>query len=134
MDIPTNLGEVLQLRVPAQDLSRLSFCAAQPKKIQEWVAALPMVNVGESAKQLYSAVQELNRLQIDAISRFQMLEMIRPALHYVCDALGKHYLNQPLILPEKASKVANLAQALQNHFVTGYKIVVLATASRLKEK
>lgn len=134
MDIPTNLGDVLQLRTPAQDLQKLSFCPAQPKKIQEWVSALPMVNVGESAKQLYSAVQEINRLQTDPVTRFQMLEMVRPALHYICNALGKHYLNQPVILPEKASKVANLAQALQNHFATGYKIVVLAAATRLKEK
>lgn len=120
--------ENLKRRLPRQDLARLSFVAATPKKVHEWVAALPMVNVGESSRLIYQTIQEVNRLQIDERHRLEMLEALRPAIYFLCNALSKHYLNQPIVLPEKAAKVATLAQAMQNHLANGYKLVCLALA------
>lgn len=119
----------IQLRVPAQDLQRLTFNGASPKKLAEWIEALPKVNVGETSRQLYSVVQEINRFQTDAKNRFLLLEELRSSIHYVCKALGKHFLNQSIILPEKESKIANLAQALQNHLAVGYKVVIIESLS-----
>lgn len=125
MDNPTTI----QLRIPKQDLATLTFDADTPKKMAVWVESLPMVNVGESSRQLYGAIQELNRYKTDPKTRFQILEQLRKPIHYVCKSLGKHFLNQSIILNEKESKIANLAQALQNHLATGYKTVVLDTLS-----
>ncbi len=119
----------IQLRVPAQDLSNLTFDAGTPKKMAAWVESLPMVNVGESARQIYSAIQEVNRFQTDPKSRFLILEEMRGPIHYLCKSLGKHFLNQSIVLNEKESKIANLAQALQNHLAVGYKLIVLETLS-----
>ena len=62
-----------------------------------------------------------------------MLEALRPSIHYVCDSLAKHYLNQSIVLPDKANKVANLAQALQNHLAMGYKIAVSQGTVKIKD-
>jgi hypothetical protein len=124
-------AEPLRQRLPVQDLSRLTLISAQPKKVAEWVATLPMVNVGESARQVYLTIQEVNRLRIDEGARFQLLEALRPTVHYLCQALAKHYLNQSVVLPEKATKVATLAQAMQNHLANGYKLVVVNTLDKL---
>ncbi|MBV1882018.1 MAG: hypothetical protein KUG82_10310 [Pseudomonadales bacterium] len=123
----------LQLKIPQQDLRKLSFCGHTRKKIEQWVEGLPKVNVGETARQLYAAIQELNRLQIDPLNRYQLLEALRPSIHYVCDSLAKHYLNQSIVLPDKANKVANLAQALQNHLAMGYKIAVSQGTVKIKD-
>jgi hypothetical protein len=120
----------VRLRVPKQDLVSLTFDGAVPKKMTNWVESLPKVNVGESSRQLYSAIQELNRFKTDPKNRFLLLEELRNSIHYVCKSLGKHFLNQSIVLNEKESKVANLAQALQNHLAIGYKIVVLETLSQ----
>ncbi len=117
----------VRLRVPKQDLISLTFDAAVPKKMNAWVGSLPKVNVGESSRQLYSAIQELNRFKTDPKNRFLLLEELRSSIHYVCKSLGKHFLNQSIVLNDKESKVANLAQALQNHLAIGYKIVLLET-------
>jgi hypothetical protein len=120
-------SSTIQLRIPKQDLVNLTFDAANPKKMAAWIEALPKVNVGESSRQLYSAIQEINRFKTDPKTRFLILEEMRHSIHYVCKSLGKHFLNQSIVLNEKESKIANLAQALQNHLAIGYKIVLLDT-------
>lgn len=83
-----------------------------------------MANIGETAKQLYHAVIEINQLITSPSVRFQMMEAIRGSIYYVCNELAKHFLNQSVVLPEKQKKIANLAQALQLHLANGYKLVV----------
>ncbi|MFN3586285.1 MAG: hypothetical protein ACK4UT_02165 [Moraxellaceae bacterium] len=127
-------ADTLRQRLPAQDLTRLSLVSHQPKKLREWVAALPMINVGDSSRQVFQTLQELNRLPLDAPLRFDLLEALRPTTHALCTALAKHYLNQSVMLPERATKVATLAQTMQSHLAIGYKLVVLACLERLERK
>lgn len=127
-------AETLQQRLPPQDLSRLSLVSHQPKKLKEWVAALPMINVGETSRQVFQTVQEISRLNIDASGRFELLEILRPIVHTLCTALSKHYLNQSIMLPDRATKVATLAQAMQSHMANGYKLVTLAAMAKISER
>ncbi|UZE96978.1 hypothetical protein [Alkalimarinus alittae] len=124
----------LNLNIPEQSLASLSFCDATPNHIEEWVSSLPMANIGETARQLYHAIIELNQLIINSQTRSQLLELVRPAIQYVCNELSKHYLNQPIILPEKQRKIANLSQALQIHLATGYKIVIVENSEQPKNE
>ncbi|WP_211315721.1 hypothetical protein [Isoalcanivorax indicus] len=117
-------AERIRLKLPEQDLTALTLGHAQPRKLQAWVEQLPLMNMGETSRQLYQYIQELNRLRIDTRTRFQLLEILRPVLLHVTDSLGKHYLRQSLVLPEKARRVASLAQALQGHLANGYKLVI----------
>lgn len=127
-------AEPLRQRLPAQDLGRLSLVNHQPRKLKEWVDALPMMNVGETSRLVFQTLQELTRLQVDAAERLELLELLRPTAHALCNALSKHYLNQSVMLPERATKVATLAQAMQSHLATGYKLVVLASLDKLARK
>ena len=127
-------AQTVRLKLPEQDLPHLTVGADQPKKLQQWVDALPVMNMGETARQLYEFIQELNRLQLDSRQRFQLLEIIRPSILLVCDSLQKHYLNQALVLPEKARRVASLAQALQGHLANGYKLVAVRGMRKVKDK
>lgn len=123
--------EILRQRLPAQDLQRLSLVNHQPRRLKDWVAALPMINVGETSRQVFQTLQEISRLSIDAATRFELLETLRPTVHILAGALAKHYLNQSVMLPERATKVATLAQAMQSHLANGYKLVALASLEQL---
>jgi hypothetical protein len=122
------------ISVPEQKLPALSFCEATPKHLEAWIQQLPMANIGETAKQLYHAIIELNQLITSAQQRQAMLELVRPPIYYVCRELAKHYLNQSIVLPEKQRKIANLAQALQLHLASGYKHVVMELAEANNDK
>ncbi|WP_372986202.1 GTPase [Marinobacter sp.] len=120
-------GTILKpdLRVPEQKTTTLSFCETAPKPFRNWVAQLPMANIGEVSRQLYHAIIELNHLSVAPQQRLQFLELIREKIHFVCNELSRHYLGLAVALPEKQRKIANLAQALQMHLATGYKICIL---------
>ncbi|MBS7662231.1 molecular chaperone [Pseudomonas lalucatii] len=118
----------LRLRVPTPNKQSLSFCDAQPRELKRWIADLPKANIGETARQLYQALVELNQLQTATSTRLQLLELLRPEVYFVCKHLERHFLNQAIVLDERPRKVANLCQALQNHLAVGYKLVVAQLA------
>jgi hypothetical protein len=114
----------LLLRVTTPDKQGLSFCDASPRDLKKWVDGLPKANIGETARQLYQALVELNQLKTPSENRLQLLEILRPEIYFVCKQLEKHFLNQAIVLDEHPRKVANLCQALQNHLAIGYKLIV----------
>lgn len=115
-----------QFSIPQQTLRTLSFCEPTPNHLSEWVKNLPMGNLGESSRQLYHAIIELNQLAINPEARFKLVEIIRQPTQQVCRSLTKHYLSQPVVLPPKARKVSRLAMALDNHLMVAYKSVIVA--------
>lgn len=109
---------------PEKTLRTLSFCEPTPRHLSEWVEHLPMGNLGESSRQLYHAMIELNQLILDPETRIKLIEILRPPIQQVCKSLTKYYLNQPVVLPAKARKVSRLAMALDNHLMVAYKSVI----------
>lgn len=121
----------LNLSIPDQTLISLSFADHTPAAIKAWVKDLPMANVGELSRQLYQAIIEVNKLALAPMIRSQILELLRPPIDYVCKELSKHFLNQSVVLSEKQQKIANLAQAIQIHLASAYKIVLLETVPQI---
>ncbi|MFW0756542.1 molecular chaperone [Pseudomonas sp. H11T01] len=124
----------LLLRSPIPTQSRLSFCEATPRDLKRWIASLPKANIGETARQLYQGLAELNQLLTPSANRLQLLELLRPEVYYVCKHLERHFLNQAIVLDERPRKIANLCQALQNHLAIGYKQIVMRIAPRFSKE
>ncbi|SQF94688.1 molecular chaperone [Paucimonas lemoignei] len=127
----SNLSLPVLLRVPTPTQSSLTFCEANPKDLKRWISTLPKANLGETARQLYQSLTELNQLLTPSDNRLQMLELLRPEVYFVCKHLERHFLNQAVVLDERPRKVANLCQALQNHLAVGYKLIVERISTRL---
>lgn len=112
------------LNIPEQTQTTLTFCDPTTRQVRAWVDSLPMANIGETSRQLYHAIIEFNQLKCTDAVRLELLDMIRPPIHFVCQQLNNRYLYQGVVLDDQQRKVANLAQALQTHLAIGYKIVV----------
>ncbi|MEJ2687787.1 MAG: hypothetical protein P8124_11380 [Gammaproteobacteria bacterium] len=95
----------------------------RPARVEAWLATLPMANVGETTRQLYKALQEVNGLDISPSQRLKFLESVRPVLGYVSDAMKKHYVGRDFPLPQKSRTVARLARELRRQSALGYAIV-----------
>lgn len=110
----------------------------RPKQVEAWVSTLPMANIGECARQIYTTLKEMNRLIISPQDRFKSLEALRPPLFVVTETLKKHYTRQNLPLSPKNQKIAELAIQLNSEMAIGYKSVIEDTLaksfSRLKMK
>lgn len=119
-----------QLRATTPTQTRLSFCEATTRDLKRWIAGLPKANIGETARQLYQGLGELNQLLTPSDNRLQLLELLRPEVYFVCQHLERHFLHQAIMLDERSRKVSNLCQALQSHLAMGYKQIVLRIAPK----
>ncbi|MDO8330052.1 MAG: hypothetical protein Q7T36_06235 [Fluviicoccus sp.] len=130
----TTTSSIIGQSIPDKNLSRLSLVGHTKADMEAWVASLPIMNVGETAKRLYQTLQELTRLKTSEENRYELLEVLRAPVYTILQALAKHYLNQSILLPERASRVATLAQSLRAHLAYGYKIVVHECVDKLQTK
>ncbi|MBS4078961.1 molecular chaperone [Pseudomonas rustica] len=119
-----------QLRAPTPNQPRLSFCEATPRDLKRWIAGLPKANIGETARQLYQGLGELNQLLTPSDNRLHLLELLRPEVYFVCQHLERHFLHQAIMLDERSRKISNLCQALQSHLAIGYKQIVVRIAPK----
>ncbi len=121
--------QTIRLKIPRQELEKSSFFADSDSAVDLWVSRLPMANLGQSTRLLYQALAELNRVRMLPNKRFDILEKLRTPIYFVSKSLTKHYINQPIVLPEQPRKVAVLAHTLHQQLATGYTIVATHTAA-----
>lgn len=113
-----------------QSLQRPSFCEAEPAALKRWLQDLPQENGGERAAWIHTAIVELNHCQLEARARYQLLEVIRPAIHSICDTMSMYLRKQPAVLPPTAYKVFQLTQQIQMELARGYEMLTEAPLTR----
>jgi cyclic-di-GMP-binding protein len=126
MNKPQSINHLLeQLRVPTQDLALLSFCdGSREASIKTWVSSLPLTQIQFVSGLLYQALPDISRFQTSTSNRIRLLEILRLPTSQTIEGLAQSFLNQPLIMPEAAVKTATIAQALQKHMNSAYRVAV----------
>lgn len=113
--------------LPTQDRSAPSQFQATPGALTAWLETLPKTNLGQTTRALFEVITELNHVRLLPGLRLQLLDTLRPAIYYAVSGLRRHYLNQPIVLPDQAQKVAKLAHILFQEMVTGYLLTATQT-------
>jgi hypothetical protein len=96
----------------------------KPRKVEAWISQLPMGNVGETARQVFGALHESNRLRISWDERYRLLEALRGPVGYIGQALHKRFTGLTFPLQPKTQRIANLATELYGEMALGYKIAI----------
>ncbi len=109
--------------LPEPTLKEHSFFELNAGAVRAWADALPKANLGETSKQLYLAVRQLNQVACRPAERLDALENIRPALHLAQNGMQRHYLNKAFVLPPNAHKVVQLSDFLNEQLALGYRLV-----------
>ncbi|WP_455217481.1 hypothetical protein [Kaarinaea lacus] len=112
------------LNIPEQTRPTTGSFDTRTRQVEAWVSALPMANTGESARRIFGALKEMNRLAIPANERYKALEHFRSPVYHISGVLKKHYVSQNLPLSPKNQKVAELAIQLHSEMALGYKSVI----------
>lgn len=121
--------EAIRLKIPRPELEQCRYFACEEKAVREWVEELPIANLGQTSRLLYLALTEFNKVRVLPVKRMAILEVLRTPVYYITRGLAKHYLNQPIVLPDQSRKVAELAHTLNQQLATGYAIVAAHTAA-----
>ena len=117
-------GSPLRLVVPEQTPPPADCMLLEPRDTSQWIEALPLANIGETARQTYTTLLDFNRYEIPDLVRAKVVELFRPTVEYVCHNLRRHYMDIGFPLSKKAWKTVILARELNNELATAYKIIV----------
>ncbi len=120
----------LNLSVPALAARLLAEVELRPAKVERWLAELPLLNVAETARKLYSTLCIYNRIAIDDHDRLALLELYRSPLKLIATELEKQYLGLPLPLAEKHKAAAEQNRQFCIEMAFGYKRLVLNAAQQ----
>ncbi|WP_035058903.1 hypothetical protein [Andreprevotia chitinilytica] len=111
----------LLLNLPDLDPRLADSVETNPKKLRDWLIALPMTNVIEAGRLVYDALSACNRTKIDPDERFKLLEQYRTTLDLLAGGFESMYTTHGLPMKESARQVANLARTLWQELSVGYK-------------
>ncbi len=115
---------LLGLQIPKQAAPKADNMLLDPRETEAWFGALPMANVGETARQVYNTLVEFNRIEVPDLLRAKTVEHFRQPVEYITSNLQKHYVDVGLPLSRKGWKTASLARELQKELAISYKIIV----------
>lgn len=115
-------------------LDRLSLVQADKTSLQQWLASLSMLNLGDTAKQLYTTLKELAVLKTTEHEHFELIEVIRPYIHTIISSLTKHYMSQNLSLDQRAEKIARLVEEIRIYLINIYQKIAIECFNRLQSQ
>jgi cyclic-di-GMP-binding protein len=120
----------VRLTAPEAELDLLSFCDPDPISLADWVASLPMANTADTATHIRQATFEIARLTVDFRTRMELLESLRPSLHYLSARLDQTATSTNT----HGDAIARLAQRLQTNLCSGYKAVILTALAEKEDR
>src|SRR3569623_1297458 len=89
--------------------------------VEEWVAALPLANLGETCRLIFTSLTAINAADAAVAHRFKALEHLRDTLRYLDNVLTRRYVGTAFPLPAKPRKVAVLLGEMQLEMAKGYQ-------------
>jgi len=95
-----------------------------PRQVKKWVNDLTIINMGETTRAFFEQLRKLNRIDIPARDRLEIMELMRPMSKVVIEHLSKHLTGRTLPLPPKSQKIGQLTQTMTLEMATGYKMVL----------
>ncbi|MEM1145023.1 MAG: GTPase [Pseudomonadota bacterium] len=121
------INQFSALRLPQQDLERCSLFESNVESVQRWVEELPLGSAPRAGTALRTALSELNRIELEPLLRFQLLELLRTPAMAVVSVLTKSCMNQPIVLDDDAQLHADLLADLCTLAAAGYTVTAVHT-------
>ncbi|AMC33149.1 hypothetical protein [Janthinobacterium sp. B9-8] len=115
----------LLLKLPVCEPSLAASVETNPKRLKEWLAALPMANPLLAGRQMCDALAACNRVKINADERTKLLDEYCATLEPLSVELAVVYRAPGLPLKEQAQAAALLARRLCMELADGYKIALV---------
>jgi len=125
MDIKNNSG----LRLPERTAAPGDSFLTTPKAVESWIQGLPTANVTETSRQIFKALVEFNRLEVNDVSRLKVAELFDKPVWYISQNLRKSYSDARFPLSAKARRTAVLNRELYAELAISYKIYIQQTIS-----
>lgn len=119
----------LTLALPTLTARSADEIELQPQKVKKWLDELPLLNITETGRKLYSTLSIHNRVNFDDKLRLQILELFRYPVSQLSLEFTKQYSGLPLPLSEKHKSIAEQNRQFHMEMANGYKRIAMNMAS-----
>lgn len=113
-----------ELRIPEQ-IKEKSWFDTRPRKIADWVEALPLGDTDETTKQLFTVIRDTNRVKMSAPVRLKMLDCLHPTFTFCLESLKKNFIGQSFPLNSRALKFVDRTLTIYSELSIAYKIATV---------
>lgn len=96
----------------------------RPKRTQAWLASLPAANTVDTARKIFLSLFNLNRSEVDAETRLELVQLYRGPIDGVSATLQGHLINLGFPLSGRQRELAQFLWELHAEMAAGYKAVV----------
>ncbi len=110
----------LALSLPTKRVSAW-MAETDPRYAQAWLASLPLADSAETGREIYQALYTLNRQELDAVRRFELMELYTAPVATVTSALESYFIRAALPLTPKKRQLAEFIRQLHMEMAYGYK-------------
>lgn len=118
------MGKTLGLALPPRSKPERDAFDLRPRQVDVWLNELPRGNIGETARQIFLALVDTNRLDYTYPNRIHFLESSRENIAYVTEAMRRHYISINAPMPEKNWKIAEATREIFYAQAKGYLIAL----------
>jgi len=94
-------------------------------KVRKWVAGLPVMDMGETTRQLFAGLTKLNNEPIAPQVRIDISEILLPYVKMSLENLDRHFLSRSFPLPDRSQKVFDLKKSLIMELAGSYQLAAL---------
>lgn len=126
--------KLLSQPLPVGHLTKFSYISTEKAQVDEWLINLSLHNMAEISKQVRTTVVEIAHFATDETTRLSLMESVRVAVSNLINSLGKHYLNQSLVLDNKGISIAALVQQLLGYTFATYHAIAERLLSSSSQK
>ncbi len=111
------------LYIPQKEVSAW-VTETDPKQARAWLATLPLADDGDSARDIYQALYTLNRLELPAHTRLELMALYCAPVATVSTVLHSQYSGLGLPLAPAMRQLAEFIRQLQMEMAIGYKCAI----------
>ncbi|WP_410498100.1 hypothetical protein [Chitinibacter sp. S2-10] len=114
----------LKFILPEFDPNLTGSVETDPKKLKEWLIALPTANVIEAGRLMLDALTVLNRTKLEPDLRAPLLAEYQNSIEMLTGAFEIAYASPGLPMKESARLAAQLARNVWHELATGWKVAI----------
>lgn len=126
----SSLLDIIRPGIAGELVSNPNFTLRDKSSTEQWLGSLSANNFANTAKELYRILPVAIKLDIDPVTRMEILDSLTPTVIRSTECLLQSQLNQ------ETAKAISLGQALTRQVYEGYKLVIyqLGKAGNLTSK
>ena len=102
----------------------------RPAATKKWIEGLPLGSTGETSKQLYHALKQVNHQDNSLEHHLDFLESLAPTITLLYPRLSKYFTNVSLPLNTKTRNVIHVTSSLLTEVLRGYQSILKALITK----